>query len=82
MYGCSTVKEYEERLNEVAESMNIEHIAFLGGFDNVKQGVWDERLDDHLHRSPVFYPVEKPSKRWHLPRLLNILLTHRLHRSR
>lgn len=60
MYGCSTVKEYEERLNEVAESMNIEHIAFLGGFDNVKQRVWDERLDDHLHRSPVFYPVEKP----------------------
>lgn len=60
MYGCSTVKEYEERLNEVAESMNIEHIAFLGGFDNVKQGVWDERLDDHLHRSPVVDPVEKP----------------------
>jgi hypothetical protein len=59
-HECSTVREYEEKLNEAAASMGIERIVFVGGFDDIQRGVWDERLDGHLHHSPVFDRVEPP----------------------
>ena len=59
VYDCSTVREYEERVKEVADSMNIGRIVFVSGFDNIKQLVWEKRLDDHLHYFPVFDRVEQ-----------------------
>ena len=49
VHECGTVDEYDGKLKEVADSMKIGHIVFVSGFDDTKQAVWQERLDDHLH---------------------------------